>query len=227
MRRYLLGDTETTGTGKEDKVLELAWVELDAELREVNRVHSLIDPQIPICPSASGVHGITMEDVIDSPTIEEFFEQVVGDKFQEPITFMAHNVGFDVKFMRPFMPGIEDTLCTLRLAKRAFPDSPNHKLPTLMYYLGLERGKSHSAAGDVDTTVDLLRHISRKLELTLPQLVKLSEEPLFVVKWPFGKHRDKPLDTDKGYVKWALANMKELDDDLRWSLEQVVAGRTC
>jgi DNA polymerase III epsilon subunit-like protein len=224
--RYLLGDTETTGATAEDKVVELAWVEFDESLNVLDRQHSLIDPEIAICPSASGVHGITMRDVIEAPTIEEFFSILIADKFLDPICFIAHNVGFDVKYMKPFMPGIKETLCTLRLARRFFPDAPNHKLPTLMYYLNLERGKSHSAAGDVETTLDLLRKVVQESGLGLDGLLKLSKEPMWIKTWPMGKWRGKPIDIDKGYVKWALGpkGMTELDPDLRWSLGQVSAG---
>ena len=36
-------------------------------------------------------------------------------------------------------------------------------------------------------------------------------------------YRNEPLTKDLGYAKWMLANNKDLDADLRWSLEKVLA----
>jgi DNA polymerase III epsilon subunit-like protein len=223
--RFILGDTETTDAGKTAKVCEIAWVEVDEDLNIIDSQHSLIDPQARISATASGIHGITNIDVADAPTMAEFFEHIYGRRLTGDIVFMAHNVKFDLRFFEPFVDNLVGTLCTLRLARRLLTEAENHKLPTLMYQFGLERGESHSADGDVRTTLDLLRLLKQKAGLPLIALADLSTTPLLVERWPFGKHKDKPLTFDKGYVNWALKNMTELDEDLRWSLEQVAAGK--
>jgi DNA polymerase III epsilon subunit-like protein len=223
--RFILGDTETTDAGKTAKVCEIAWVEVDEDLNIIDSQHSLIDPQARISATASGIHGITNIDVADAPTMAEFFEHIYGRRLTGDVVFMAHNVKFDLRFFEPFVDNLVGTLCTLRLARRLLTEAENHKLPTLMYQYGLERGESHSADGDVRTTLDLLRLLKQKAGLPLISLADLSTTPLQVERWPFGKHKDKPLAFDKGYVSWALKNMTEIDEDLRWSLEQVAAGK--
>lgn len=225
--RFLVADTETTGITPEDRVCEVAWVELDEELQVLDRQHSLIDPQRMISHSASGTHGITNADVIEAPTLDEFFDIILGGTYfakGDEVCLIAHNADFDKRFLGPYMP-IVMTLCTLRLARRVYPQAENHKLSTLMYALGLTRGKSHSADGDVDTTVDLLFKIVEKTGKTLPDLVAASLEPVWVEKMPFGKHKDMPLKSLPGtYVQW-LMKLDNLDRDMRWSLEQLLQGK--
>lgn len=214
--RYIIADTETTGSDANAKVVELAWVEVDDDLNIVAEVSSLIDPQIPIPASASGIHGIEDHHVEHEPTIEEFFYQVHDNPLQGDVILAAHNVNFDLRFLKPFIPSLHSTLCTLRLARRYFPDMENHKLQTLMYALRLTRGKAHRASGDVETTVDLLRKIVEVSGLSLPQLAGLSMEPMFVETMPFGKHKGLPTRAlPASYVDWALDNMSNMDSDLR------------
>jgi DNA polymerase III epsilon subunit-like protein len=160
MLRAWVADTETTGADSNDRPCEVAWYEIDEHLSVLDERHSLIDPQMPISATASGIHGITNADVADAPTMVEFVQSLGADFFGEgdEILLIAHNVAFDRRMLQPYFP-ITDELCTLRLARRIWPKAENHKLPTLMYLLNLERGKSHSAHGDVHTCFDLLRRI--------------------------------------------------------------------
>ncbi len=157
--RFIVADTETTGPTPADRVVELAWVELDADLQVIDRQHSLIDPQRPISASASGVHGITADMITEQPTLDEFFDVIYGTYLTGNVVFCAHNAQFDLRYLGPYIPHLSAEVCTLRLARKYFPACENHKLSTLMYELGLVRGTSHRADGDVDTTVDRQRRI--------------------------------------------------------------------
>jgi exodeoxyribonuclease X len=222
--RYILGDTETTGPTPSDKVCELAWVELNEELEVIDKQYSLIDPQIRISAGASGIHGITNQDVAEAPTIEEFFGEVLTSPLDGPVMLIAHNVQFDKRYLAPFIPNLAGELCTLRLARRFWPDAENHKLSTLMYHLALTRGESHRADGDVETCLDLLRKIVEKSGKSLPELAAESMEPLFVKVMPFGKHKGTLLkDLPRSYIDWAL-KLDNLDRDMRYSLELVKTG---
>ena len=68
--RFIFGDVETTGLGKNQGVVEISWIETDAEFNEVERYGSLINPHKPIQFGAMSVHGITEAMVADAPTIE-------------------------------------------------------------------------------------------------------------------------------------------------------------
>ena len=106
-----------------------------------------------------------------------------------------------------------------------YPEAENHKLATLMYLLNLTRGKSHSAEGDVDTCLDLVRNIVAKTGKGLQELLNESVEPIWVETMPFGKHKGTPLrNLPSSYIAWLLG-LDNLDADMRWSLEKINAER--
>lgn len=223
--RIIVADTETTGPKTTDKACEIAWLEVDSNLNVINEVHSLIDPQMPISAGAMGVHGIEDHMVANAPTIEEYWSIVNPGALDGPVCFVAHNSIFDKRYYGPYIPNMAAEICTLRLARRAFPEAENHKLSTLMYALQLDRGKSHSAAGDVVTCLSLLRRCSERLGLGVLDLAAESMKPIWVEKMPFGKHKGVPLRAlDGGYKAWLL-KLPDLDTDTRWTLEEIAAGR--
>ncbi len=222
MERYVFLDTETTGTGEQDHICEIGWIEFDLQLNELNRVHSLIDPEMPISPSAMGVHHITNEMVADQPTIREFLDIVIPGYFKpdDEIVMVAHNARFDRRFVQPFINVVED-VCTLRLARYFWPDVEDHKLQTLRYTFGLEGGEgAHGALEDCETGIALLRHMCLDRGITFQQLRDYTRNPLPVKRMYYGKHRGQPLtDIPRGYRVWMLGT--DLDPDLRYSLEQL------
>ena len=70
--RWLLVDTETTGISADDKVCEMAYVEIDDAFNVIRSGNSLINPGIPINYAASAVNGITDVMVKDAPTLEDY-----------------------------------------------------------------------------------------------------------------------------------------------------------
>lgn len=220
--RFIIFDTETSGLGPKDGVCELAYCEIDRKGNVVEKGHSLIDPGVPISPSATGVHGIFDKDVTDSPTLEEYMTVVheIPPFFGDEVIFIAHNARFDWKFLKDWINS-ETQLCTLRLARKVWPESPDHKAQTLRVYLGLpfDRGDAHSAAGDVEVVRLMLVKAMEQLDCTLDELIELSAAPIKIEVFPFGKHKGlKMADLPKQYVKWALANL-DLDSDLKKALE--------
>jgi exodeoxyribonuclease X len=202
-------------------VVELAWIEIDQELNIIDRRYSLIDPEVAIPASASGIHGITNIEVANSPTLDEFFNIVLpgeGGSAEGNVILIAHNTVFDRRFLKERF-NLVGELCTLRLARRVWPDMENHKLATLMYALELRRGQSHSAEGDVDTCHDLLCKIVETSGKSLLDLAQTSMEPVLITKMPFGKHKGVLLKNLPGsYTKW-LMGLDTLDKDMRYSLE--------
>ncbi len=222
MKRILIADTETTGTGKGAKMVEVAWIEVDEGLSVVEEFQSLIDPEMPIPADASGVHNIGDADVGEEPTAEELFDFVLKDQDFSEVLLICHNVAFDQRFLSPFM-GINKKLCTLRAAKKYIPESPNHKLSTLVWYCDLpkEHRVSHRALSDTEDVLHLLRHLMKVSGLSLTGLVEEFSKPQLIETIAFGKHKGTKLkDIPKGYIKW-LASQDNIDDDLRFSLETI------
>jgi DNA polymerase III epsilon subunit-like protein len=219
--RKLVADTETAGLDPKDGVVEIALIEVDDALKTLNTHYSLIDPEGPISPSASGVHGIVASDVADAPTLAQFFDQdTVKVYCDEPLIVIGHNIDFDLRFIGSHLRGKVLPVCTLRLARAMYPDAENHKLQTLRYVINLEAGDAHSALGDTVLCLNLIRQMTVDLNCQLEDLVEACQGPLRVHRMPFGKHHGLPLDElPRGYRKWLME--ADIDRDLRYSLESL------
>jgi len=220
--RFFIADTETTGTTAEDKVCEVGWIEIDEEFNILEEVESLIDPERMFDPAAQGVHGIEPQDVANSPTIEQFFseqdETCYGKLIEGPIVLIGHRIGFDRRFLQPYMPGFLQELDTLRWVKRLYPNMTNHQLSTCIYALDLPRSKgAHRVMADVMTAYHLVYHICARTGMTLGQLALESNRPFWIPTMPFGKHKGQPVEeVPRSYWRWMLNNDDmEIDPDLR------------
>jgi exodeoxyribonuclease X len=222
--RFLIADTETSGLSDDAMPCEIAWIEIDDELQVLDRVHSLIDPQRPISPGAMGIHGITNLMVAEAPTLGEFYEFIQPSIKYAKLGLIAHNLQFDARFITPHAGEVPFSLCTLRLSRHLWPECENHKLQTLRYFLadqGLEGGDAHSAMGDVETCLSVLRFARDKFGLSLYEMAELSQRPIKVEVMPFGKHRGERLaEVPSSYLSWLL-KQPDVDPDLRASIENL------
>lgn len=233
----VMADVETTGVGPKDRIVELAYAVLvehePGKIRIERMVRSLIDPEMPIPPAASGVHHITDDMVADAPTLDEFL-LVVSDPVKTPVIFCAHNAPFDARFLAPVFPNIVGTVDTLRLARKLLPGMDSYKLDTLRYALGLYKGTAHRADEDVRSTVELLQILLDKAGTGIQGLIGMQAAPILLIHWPFGKFRGNAIaDTAKtedglGYIRWLIKDAqkkgKPLDGDLAFTLQKALKG---
>lgn len=218
--QYTIFDTETSGIGAGHGVCEFAYMTIDEDFQIIDQDVSLIDPECKISAGASGVHGIRDIDVAEAPTLEEYMTILKDRPFKKPTVFIAHNARFDIGFLKDWVD-IQAPFCTLRLARKLWPDAENHQLQTLRMELNLPfvRGDAHSALGDVEVVRQMLIRAREEFGYTLQEMVELSAAPIKVEKFPFGKHKGVPLsEVPKQYVTWALKNL-DLDPDLKAALE--------
>jgi DNA polymerase III epsilon subunit-like protein len=154
-------DTETATARGTPHLLELGALRIEGE-EVVDRFESLVRPQIPIDEDARRVHGIGEADVRYAPPAA-----LVIDRFLEWLgpahVFAGHNGRFDLhvlafECLRAERCLPDGTLLdTLRLARRAFPDSPDHKLDTLCRWLAIEGERRHRAMPDAEACWQVLR----------------------------------------------------------------------
>jgi len=224
MTRIIVGDIESTGLGTDAGIVEIAWIELNDSGETKASFHSLIDPGIPIPHGASAIHGITDAMVTHEPTIEEFMQMHNYPLQEGEIILVAHNAAFDFRFFGKHIKNALTPCCTLRLARHIYPDADNHKLSTLRYYLDLAGAHkdAHSAMGDVKVLHALLARMGQDTGLSFTELHELANSNLPVRKMPFGKHKGVALAAlDSNYVKWLLTKCENLDENLRFSLNNL------
>jgi DNA polymerase III subunit epsilon len=107
VRRAAIVDTETTGTDPAaDKVIELAVVVFEychatgVVGRVLDSYDGLEDPGVPIPPSSTAIHGIT-DAMVAGQRIDD---AAVATLLQGVGLVIAHNAGFDRKFLEPRLP---------------------------------------------------------------------------------------------------------------------------
>ena len=220
--RYFVLDTETIGLNPPPEpasgVVQIAWAEVNPTTLDVEAFYQhLVNPQAPIHPEASKVHGLYAKDVEHHPPLEFSYRP------EGPVVIIAHNYAFDSKFVGRYTQNLAGNLCTLSLARHYVRDSKNHKLATLAEHFGLDTGKAHDAGGDVHTTVQLLRKLVEISGKTLPELVAANKVRTFHVM-PFGMHKGKRFSAlPAKYLEWFLE--QEIDEDLRHSITQELRTR--
>lgn len=202
----LVIDTETTGDGPEDQVIELGAV----GPREAGAW--LFRPTVPISPVARGVHHITDEELAPYPTWPDYLGRV-GVKFWGSATVVAaHNLEFDERMLRQsgvtqFPPG---RICTWRCSLRTWPEAPGHGVQALRYWLGLEveLGQGghmlpHRALYDALVCEALLARLLE--EHSAEDLQRITEAPMVLEVVRFGKHRGARWeDVPPDYLRWML-----------------------
>jgi len=92
-----------------------------------------------------------------------------ASRFVGTAPLVAHNAAFDRKFWvgelaRLGLPAPQPFACTMLLARRLYPQAPNHKLGSLVDYHRLPRtGAAHRALADAEMAAELLGRILHDL----------------------------------------------------------------
>ncbi len=162
-------DFETTGLSPAlgARPTEVAIV-LIADGKIIDRFQSLMDPGVSIPNDIQVLTGITNEMVRKAPKVEAVMRNAV--QFVDTHPIVAHNATFDSKFWDAELRRIDERrkqefACSMLLARRIFPEAPNHKLGTLVRTLGLPAtGRYHRALADAEATAYLLLHIQQELQ---------------------------------------------------------------
>ena len=163
-------DTETTGlsVSKGDRILEFSaekfLVEEDYGLKLIDNIQLYINPQFPIPPKVTEIHGITDEFISDKPTEAQVFDKIF--EWMNDAIVCGHNVSFDNRFIadmferhgEEFNPAqVLDTLQAARDLVDA-KSVPDNKLATIAKLYGCDEGMTfHTAKDDVHVCGKLLQ----------------------------------------------------------------------
>lgn len=209
-------DTETTSF--EGGICELASVDI-INGQICNPMSDFVKPPEPITVGAMAVHHITDAMVADAPPIDDVVDRYLGAS-----VYVAHNAAFD----RPKLPQINASwICTLKLARKLFPELESHSNQYLRYHFMLdvdvpENLHAHRALYDCYVTAALLIRLNRDVKMTIAQMREITALPSLLHTMRFGKHKGKTFEeiaaTDQGWIRWALANM-DADEDLKFTLQ--------
>jgi DNA polymerase-3 subunit epsilon len=227
MRQVVL-DTETTGFEPADghRIVEIGCVELDDHLPTGRNYRCYLNPERPVPPETTRIHGLTDEFLADKPlfadVVEEFLE-FLGDA-----ALVIHNASFDLKFVnselhrvgRPPIPHAR-AIDTIEIAKSKLPGA-RYSLDELCkrFAIDLSARTKHGALLDAELTAQVY------LELVGGRQRKLSLGPVDVVAVPgavaagAARQRPEPLPsrlTPAEAEAHAAFVAKELAKDPLWA----------
>ncbi|MDE2453871.1 MAG: 3'-5' exonuclease [Burkholderiales bacterium] len=164
-------DFETTGIspGQGARATEIAAVLLrDGEI--VGRFQSLMNAGAWIAPFIQSLTGISNAMIAAAPPARTVMREVMA--FTRGCPMVAHNASFDRSFWlaEAAAAGCEPDpahrfACTMLLARRVYPQAPNHKLGTLaaLHHLP-DNGSAHRALADAMTAAQLWMKLRRDLQ---------------------------------------------------------------
>lgn len=245
MAKYILLDTETTGAGENDRVIQLGFMVLDGKNVQVH--NDLCSSTVPIGYGAMEVHGITPDVIEGKPSCSETSAfKALNDLNSAENVMIIHNAPFDLGMLaKENFTSKMRLIDTLRCAKHLFDEEEAHRLQFFRYRLGLYKleqaeadalgivVKAHDAIGDVLVLKLFLTELRKKLTERfgavnpIDKMVELTQTPVFITKpLKFGKHKGKTLSEiaheDKKYLSWMVANMENLDEDMKYSIARVL-----
>lgn len=182
--KYRVVDTETCDF--DSGIVEIASIDLNGtEIDRNSQQSNFVNPQKPISVSAMSIHHITDEMVANSPLIDD----VIGD-YKGADYLVAHNAEFD-KRMMPEMDA--PFICTLKLARRLYPELESHSNQYLRYALKLDVDvpdslHAHRALYDCIVTASLFKRIRGDSGWSDTEMLEITNQPSILHKIGFGKH---------------------------------------
>ena len=188
MRRIFL-DTETTGLfAQKNRIVEIAAIEVDEDLRPIEVFHAYLNPGQPVGYSEK-IHGLSDEFLKDKKHFSEISNDLIC--FLNKAELYAHNLSFDAGFLdaelqRSGHPCLENIIAngvdTLTIARRLFPGA-RHALDRLIERFdidGTNRHEHHGALIDAKLLIEVFRALVAEEELRRTTRQRL-EEPGSVV----------------------------------------------
>lgn len=234
-------DTETTGTGPEDRLCQVAYAFQGRESE------SLFKPPVPISIDAMAVCHITNKMVEDKePFIGSVMEKELENILQSGNILVAHNAAFDVAVLKQEGLVAERFIDTCKVSRALDTNEevPRHGLQYLRYYydLDVQDVTAHDALGDVRVLVKLFEYLYGQMEAAgksegdiLAEMLEVSGKPTLLRTFHFGKYNGQSVKAvaseDQGYLAWLL-NQKVMarergegnDEDWIYTLDYYVNG---
>ncbi|MBI5409610.1 MAG: 3'-5' exonuclease [Nitrospirae bacterium] len=161
---WLILDTETTGIGKDDVVIQLAIINLEG----VKVIDTFLKPikKVAISKEAITVHGITYDNLYNAPHYKDIYsviQEIITDK-----NIIAYNADYDRRLLKQTAyqegaPILKATWHCAMLQYARFKGQWNEKRQNYLYQK-LPAG-DHSAIGDCKAILKLIKEMANATPL--------------------------------------------------------------
>ncbi len=181
-------DTETTGKdAAEDRIIELAIV-TGRDGQVISRDTWLINPECPIPPNSTAIHGIRDADVVDKPRFAEVCGEIL-EKMSNAIP-AAYNATFDRGFLLAEVkragrgnlldvPAIRDRvvwLDPLVWARHLYPTLKSRKLGSMAELLEVKLENAHRATADAEAALEVMYKLAKDERVPKPYGAFIQEQ---------------------------------------------------
>lgn len=241
--RFSVVDFETTGFDPEkDRPCSFGAVLQTLAPGPIKHYYRLMNPGMPIPAEASAVHHLT-DRMVEHALNPEWVMKDWWDceETAQCDVLVAHNAEFDSRFMEAVAPGRASVpwLCTMRLAKKLWPDDEHSNNQYLRYKHGVEvvlpEGlTAHNALYDAIVTAGVLRmalneYLSRSATPGAEDIYKIidwTKEPMLLNTCRFGnKHYGIPWkEVPRSYLRWMQDNVTDMDMDTRHTVHYYLSA---
>lgn len=160
-------DLETTGGAPNfDRIIDIGIIKADINGRIIDKYESLINPGTAISPFISTLTGITDAHVEDAPPFFEIKDDILN--FLKDTILVAHNARFDYGFLKGEYRRYEETfnskhICSVKLARKLYPDLPRYNLDTLIETFKLKVPRRHRAYDDAKAVFDFYKIAQKQI----------------------------------------------------------------
>ncbi|MDO5825488.1 MAG: exonuclease domain-containing protein [Methanosphaera sp.] len=202
MKDYVVFDLETPN--KDNNTISSIALLVVRDNEIVKSISQLINPESRFDRFNINLTGITPEDVLDSPTFDEYWPQI-SDYLTSNIV-VGHNVTFDLKVLSKVLDSYDlevpefDYCCTLRLSRKHF-DLRSYRLSSVANHINYEYD-SHIAIEDANASYEVLKYINDKKEISLDECGH------YHYRLKFEKSYDEALATNLNFFYGMLYMMK-------------------
>jgi DNA polymerase-3 subunit epsilon len=241
-------DLETTGLSTtSDRIVEIAVIRVSPQGDVLERVRRF-NPEMPIPPEATAIHGITDEDVADEPPFTARAKALA--ELLDPCDLGGFNLRrFDLPML---LNEFRRAAITYSIQDRRLIDAqtifhreePRDLSAAARFYLDREHREAHTALGDIRTTAAVLSsqlqkypHLPRDLDglhgycdevqpfrTELDRWFQRESGDLIFRK---GKHRGEPLaevaTAAPDYLRWMLG-AEDMDEEVLDAVRRVLNG---
>jgi DNA polymerase-3 subunit epsilon len=248
-RALVVFDLETTGIDVErDRIVQIAMVRVEPDGTR-RTFETLVNPERPIPPEASAVHGIHDADVRDKPTFRQIRREV-EEKLLEADLAGFNSINFDLPLLQAELKraGSELDFQGVRHldAMRIFHTMERRDLTAAYkFYCGQDLAGAHNALADTEATLAILDAQIARYEEVPGEIDALHrfcnpDEGRYVdrtrkfrwsdqgqAEFTFGKYQGQALDSvasdqrGRSYLEWMLTSdfSEEVKSILRDALD--------
>ncbi|TFG41377.1 MAG: 3'-5' exonuclease [Bacteroidia bacterium] len=221
-------DLETTGINvSADRIVEISVLKINPNGKE-EWMSTRINPEMPIPPKSTAIHGITDKDVADSPIFREIAKNLAA--FLEGTDLAGFNaIKFDIPVLAEEFLRVNIDFNFLNRkyvdAQVIFHKKEQRTLSAAyMFYCNRELENAHSSKADTQATFEILKaQLDRYTDLE-NNVEKLAEFSSFnniadfagriifdengIEVFNFGKHKGKSVETvfkeEPSYYSWMM-----------------------